>query len=129
MLDAYAALFSCVIGAVRTLIFLKFEKSNQKTPLWVLLIIVAITIYSGFLSYDGLISLIPVLAGIMYTISIWQTNLKVYRGVCIINGLVWILYNFAVGAYVSIISSFIECLAAIIAIIKYDLLAKSDVVK
>ena len=127
MLDAYAALFSCIIGAVRTLIFLKFEKSNQKTPLWVLLIIIAITIYSGFLSYNGFISLIPILSGIMYTISIWQSNLKVYRGACIINGLVWIIYNFVVGAYISIVSSFIEIIAASVSFIKTVKLNKKQI--
>lgn len=124
MLDAYAALFTCIIGGLRTLTFLKFEKENKEVPLWVLLLIIGITIYSGFLSYNGFISLIPILTGVMYSTAMWQKNLKVYRIACIINSGSWIIYNYKVGAYISILSSIIESIIAIIAFIKLDILKK-----
>lgn len=124
MLDAYAALFICIIGGLRTLIFLKFEKENKEVPLWVLLLIIGITIYSGFLSYNGLISLIPILTGIMYTAAMWQKDLKTYRIACIMNAVAWIIYNFKVAAYVSVISSIIETVIAITAYLKLNVLKK-----
>lgn len=122
MLDAYAALFACLIGVVRTVIFFKYEKSNKPVKLWILLLIIGITIYSGILSYAGPISLIPIITGIMYSTAVWQQNLKIFRINCIINSLAWIFYNIQVGAYVSILSSITELISGSIAIIKLDII-------
>lgn len=124
MLNAYAALFSCLIGAVRSIIFVKYEKENKPVSLWILLLVIGITIYSGILSYNGLISLIPIITGIMYSIAVWQPNLKIFRINSVINALCWIFYNIQVGAYVSILSSIIELISGSIAIIKLDVLKK-----
>ena len=128
MLDAYSALFACFIGVVRSLVFIKYEKENRKVDLWVLILIITITLYSGILSYNNVISLIPIITSIMYTTVVWQPNLKLFRVNSIFNACTWIFYNFYVRAYVSILSSIIELIVAIIAIIRLDI-AKQKVYK
>lgn len=127
MLDAYSALFACFIGVVRSIIFLKFEKENKKVSVWILLLIIAITLYSGFLSYNNIISLIPIITSIMYTTAVWQPNLKIFRVNSIFNASAWIFYNFKVGAYVSIVASMIELIVGIIAIIRLDIAKQKSI--
>lgn len=122
MLDAYAGLFVSLIGMFRSMIFLKFEKEKKEIPLYVLFVIWGLVLYSGILSYDGLISLIPLATSFIYAWVIWQKNLKIFRMFCLVNALSWIFYNYVVGAYVGAISSIIELVFAIIAVVRLDLI-------
>lgn len=126
MLNAYSALFVGIIAVVRSIVFVKYEISNKRVDLWVLLLLLAITVYSGILSYDGPISLIPIITGIMYTTAVWQPNLKIFRINVLINSSSWIFYNYNVGAYVSIIACIIELVFGIIAVIRLDILKKKE---
>ena len=121
MLDAYSALFISLVGIFRCIVFLKFENENKDIPLYVLLITLAIILYSGFLSYSGILSLIPIITGAIYSWATWQKNMKKFRIVCIINAISWLFYNFIVGAYVGALSTIIEFIFATISLIRFDL--------
>lgn len=120
MLDAYSASFVSIIGIFRSIVFLKFEREKKDIPIYVLYVIFGLTIYSGILSYNGLISLIPLTLGIIYSWSVWQKNMKKFRIVCMINAISWMFYNFIVGAYVGVVSTIIELVFAVVAFIRFD---------
>ena len=94
MLNAYSALFICFIGLIRSTIFSKYEEKNKDVPIYVLLIIVGLIIYSGILSYTNLLSIIPIFIGIIYSTFIWQKNLSKFRIASMLCSIVWIFYNF-----------------------------------
>lgn len=117
-LHAFSAFCSSVISLIRTLIFFKYEKENRKTPVRILIIILIIISIFGMLTYEGIYSLIPIIIALFYSYGTWHDNLKLTYIIGIIASLLWIYYNFLVGAYVSIIGSIFELLASAMGFIK-----------
>ena len=71
-------------------------------------IIVLITFYiacviSAIFTYEGVLSLLSVIATMLYTLSVWQKNPKVYKLLGIPIGILWIAYNIYVMSIFGII--------------------------
>lgn len=75
-------------------------------------------------SYDGLISVLPTIAVILYSIAIWQKNLRVTRIIEVISCILFIIYNINVLAIAGLISTIIEMFFALIAIYRFDIKEK-----
>ena len=120
-LKAFSALCSSIVSLLRTIIFFKYEKETKKAPIWILSLIMISIIILGFFSFEGIYSLIPIIIALAYTYGTWQNNLKLTYIIGIIASILWIYYNFLVGAYVSIMGSIFELLASLIGFIKLNI--------
>lgn len=116
-LDALPGCFMNLACMFRNFIFKKY----QKVPLYWLLIVVFVMIILSLMTFNGLISLLPMCAVIMYSIAVWYGKLKSIRVVEVFSCLLYIIYNIYVGAYTGLIATIIEMLGAMFAIYKYDL--------
>ena len=94
---------------------------KKQVPIYLLIFIVFIMLILSLFAYNGSISLLPCIACILYTISIWQSNLKVTRIVEVISCSLYIIYNIKVLAYVGLVSTMIELISALIAIYRFDI--------
>lgn len=119
-----AGLMSCV-SLIRCLIFFYFEKKRGIiTPIYWLIILTIVPIIISCFTFTGWISLIPIIATILYTYAIWQKNLTRFRVIVSSSSIGWIFYNFVGGAYVSLIGGIFEFISGIIAIIRFDIFGK-----
>ena len=118
LLNAISALASNIVSIIKTIVFFKFEKNNKTIPVTVLLIFEILILISGIVTYKDIFSIIPIFIACIYTYGTWQKNLKLTYSIGIISAILWIFYNFIVGAYVALIGSFIELFSSIIGIIK-----------
>ncbi len=73
------------------------------------------------LSFNGFISLLPMLAVILYSVAVWIGNLTMIRIVEVISCTLYILYNIEVRAYTGLIATIIEMVGAIIALYKFNI--------
>ncbi|MCI8290956.1 MAG: YgjV family protein [Clostridia bacterium] len=129
MLGAFSAAATNIIGAGKDRVFYEYEKKEKNIPIMALLIYIAILVISGVLTYTNIFSVFPVLLSSLSAYGVWQKNLKVYRNIVVINSVAWLIYNFAVGAYVGAIGNAFQIGSAIIAIIRLDVIKnKKDVV-
>ncbi|MGN1297973.1 MAG: YgjV family protein [Clostridia bacterium] len=71
---------------------------------------------------NNIFSIFPVLLSILYTYGVWQSNLKTYRVISVVGAIAWMIYNSVVGAYASVIGNVFQCITAIIAIIRLDII-------
>lgn len=117
-LKAFSAFCSSIISLIRTLIFFKYEKKDKRTPLLILIIILVVISIFGALTYEGIYSLIPIVITLAYSYGTWQKKLKLTYTIGIFAAILWIYYNFLVGAYIAIIGSIFELLASISGLIK-----------
>ncbi len=116
-----AGCMSCV-SLLRCFVFYYFEKvENKRTPLYWLIILSVIPLILSCITFDGIISLIPIICTILYTYAIWQPNLKKFRFIVTSSGIGWIFYNGIGGAYVGVISAIFEFINGLIAIIRFDI--------
>ena len=120
LLGVFLTSFMNFTSAIRCFIFYKKRKENQEiSKIWLIIFLSLIVIMSIF-TYDGYLSLIPVIITIFYTIASWIKEANFLRIVFIIAAVVWIYYNYMVGAYVSIIGNVFEIISGVISLIRFS---------
>lgn len=118
-LSAYTGAFMHLIAMTRNFIFSKYE--NKKVPMLWLMIIIELMICSGILSYNEPISLLPTIAAIQYSISVWSGNLRLIRFSGAITSMCFIIYNVKVWAITGLIATVIELVATMVGVYKFDM--------
>lgn len=116
-LGAFSGSIVHFICAVRNVIFYKFEK---KVPLKYLIITIVVMLSTLFITYDGLISVLPVLATVLYSTALWKGDVKIIRIIDIICCLLFIAYALRVSALMAFLATIIEMISALVGLYEYD---------
>lgn len=124
LLGALSGALSNIIGIIRTTIFMNKEKYKILQKDTILYLIITLYIIIGIFSYDGIISTFPVIVSILYSVVLWQDNVKTIRIGSSIMILSWLIYNISVGAYVGAIIETILFISSLLAVVKIDILKK-----
>lgn len=119
-LGAFSAGVMSIVSLLRCLIFYSYDRKGKLVPLWLFLILALSIIFPIFFTYDGILSLFPIVATLVYSYATWQKNLSLFRKLVMSVSSLWVVYNFAVGAYISVIGSVFEFVSSIIAIYRLD---------
>ncbi len=99
LLHAYTSLAMCGVALVRNIYFLMDEGKNGKREeisrkdIVVLCVLYGITIVATMFTYEGFLSLLSVFATMIYTYSVWQKKILVYKLCGIPVGVLWVFYN------------------------------------
>lgn len=117
-LNAITGFLMSIMTAIRNLIFSKY---NNKVPIIYLTIILISMIVLSIISFDGIISILPTTAVIIYSIAVWYGKLKFIRIIEVISCTLFIIYNIKVLAISGLVSCLIELTSAIVAIYKFDI--------
>lgn len=120
-LYAWAGAAMTTIAVLRCVVFYYYEEKNKKKSLAVLLIISLLIIASGILTYEGLISILPIFVALLYTYAMWQSNMKFFRIVSVISPICWLLYDISILAFVATVASVIELVSAVFAVLRFDI--------
>lgn len=117
-LNALTGFFMNLATMFRNIIFKKYD---NKVPLRYLIITILIMLILSAFSYNGIISLLPTIAVINYSIAVSQKNLTITRIVEVISCILFIIYNIKVLAITGLISTIIEMIFVLIAIYRFDI--------
>ena len=122
-LSAWTGLAMAGVAMLRNIIFLiqnKKDKSEKITWVdWLILgVLVAVSVVSAVFTYDGFLSLLSVFATMLYTLSVWQKNTKVYKFMGIPVSLLWIAYQIFIRSLFGILLEAALFVVEIIGIIK-----------
>lgn len=132
-LSAWPALGVSVISAAECVIVYYYAKRhadrNDKMSLPILILIVTAIVIVSLLTYTDLYSLIPAVATITYTIIIWQPNLLVFRLASAFISACWFVYNLRARAWVSVATSVVEFVSAVVAVTRLDILVRCRLAK
>lgn len=85
-----------------------------------------ISIILGCFALKEWYTIVPIITSVIFTFAIWQDNPIVLRAIVVICNILWIVFNIAVGAYVSAIYSGVELVFALTTMIKL-LIGRKDV--
>lgn len=114
-LSAYSG---CVMSLLAVLRNYLFYKQDEKKDINNLIIVLVILAFLSIITYDGILSLMPSIGTLLYTISVWQSNRKVYRMFGILIEISWLIYHIYVFSIFGIILETILFIAVVIGIIK-----------
>lgn len=120
LLKGYAAFVVDVLACIRLYAFYRDEKHKGYIEKYWLYIFLGLTLLSGVFTYDGIISIIPILTGIFYTVSTWVKNTKFLRIFYIICAILWTGYNLKYYALTAVIGNIIEIVSGIISMVRFD---------
>lgn len=105
LLGAFSGALSLIAVLPRNLVFVRYKKG--KIPVVFLLLFITISIAVSFMSYDGLISLLPIINIITYTYSIWQPDIKIIKMTVIFNSILELIYGLYYMAYITCMASIV----------------------
>ena len=129
-LKAYSGAFVNVIGLFRTALFSKKGSNKFLSTNYPLIIVLILYVIINIFTYDGVTSLFPAIASIIYAIVLWQDEPKNIRIGTSIMLAMWFIYNLYVKAYVGAITEFTLFASSVIAIIKIDIMgSKKEEIK
>lgn len=104
-----------MLGALRAY---TFSKTNHKFFLYLFL---GLYTLASILTFDGMISIIPLLAALLYTLVTWNKNEKYIRMFSILVFSLWFLYDILVQAYVSSCTDLVLIISNSLALYKLDI--------
>lgn len=125
MLNGYTGAAMAVIMMLRDLTLLIQEKQkekgkeiNKKVDLIILVVTVILIVALTIFTYNGLLSLLSVVATLITTYSLWQKNVKAYKLLGLIAGILWLAYNIFIMSIMGIILELILVICSLVGYIK-----------
>lgn len=109
-----------LVSVFRCYAFGMNAKKNKENSFLLLLIILFIIFILSLFFCNTFLGLLPVLATLLYTISTWQNNTKWLRYVYVICSVIFVVYNYIVGAYVTLVGNLFEIVSGIVSIIRFE---------
>lgn len=125
MLNGYTGAAMSIIMMLRdlTLLIQESKKSkgkdiNKKLDLTILIITVLLMLVLTIFTYNGPLSLLSVVATLVTTYALWQKDVKAYKILGLIAGILWLAYNMFIMSIMGIILELILVICSIIGYIK-----------
>lgn len=121
LLGAYVGALTCGIVAIEIIINTILEDKGKVTPKFLIIIYLIISIIIGITTFNSLIDLLPIIASILFILTLRQSKEKYVRLLILGNLTSWIIYDFFVKAYLAGISDLFVISSTITAIYRYDI--------
>ena len=119
LLGAFAGMGGNIVALARTVLFKKKDEDERFNKIWIYIGVMAAYTVMAFLTFDGPISLLPIIAEYIYATALWQTNVSHIRYGTAIMVVFWLVYDIIVCAYPSAICDTIVFTSTIVSIVKF----------
>lgn len=113
LLGGFTAAAMSLVAVFRNILFILEDNKGKENKIS-LHILYLITVISGIFTYNNIFSLLPILATILYTYSIWQSDVKKYKLLGIVTGILYLIYNLYLRSIFGILMEFILTLCSFI---------------
>jgi len=113
LLGAWSGVAMQIVAIVRNIAFMINEKINGKSKkidaadVIILLIVCIVSIILALNTYQGMFSLLPIIATLMYTYAVCQKNIKTYKLLGIPIEILWTIYNIYIKSILGIALEFV----------------------
>ena len=108
------------ISVIRNLLYGYLVKKNRSTTP-VIIVFVIFVLITGFTTYAGFVSVLPIISKILTTVSYGMKNERLLRLITLPSCIFWIIYNLYVGTYAGSLADVFTLVSLLIAIYKFDL--------
>lgn len=116
LLGAITGFLVTLVSLIRNIIFYINSKKNKQNSKVLLIILIIFALISGLFSYKNIFSLLPIIASIISTYSVWQDDVKKYKYLALPVGVCYLVYAISINSYASIITETILLITVIVGI-------------
>ncbi len=120
MLHAYTGALMNFIAAVRSVVFANKDKKWAKSNWWIVFFSL-VCVLAVSLSWEGYLSLLPMLGMVLTTVSWGIENARLVRLISLPSSPLWIIYNFVSGSTAGVLTELFVMTSIITAMIRLDL--------
>ncbi|MBE7035883.1 MAG: YgjV family protein [Ruminococcaceae bacterium] len=116
---AFTGAWIDLVSGLRNFLFYKFvEKKWSTTP--VIIVFSVVVIVLGVTSWSGWLSLLPILAKLLTTVSYGMKNERLLRLITLPSCILWVAYNCYIGTWEAAIADCLALISILIAMYKFD---------
>ena len=101
LLDAFTGMALNLVAAVRFYVYYRTKPSKRN--IWIMWFFIGITVLATALTWQGWISLLPLIGTASGVIAFWQKKTKHIRRLALISSPPWLAYAVIVGSYPGIV--------------------------
>lgn len=116
LLEAYSGCATKVMAIARDSFIIIKKKNKVLSSNIFLILFILIYIVVGIFTYNGILSIFPIVAATIYIIPIWNGNEKTIKKTAFFCYILWLIYNIFVFSIAGIISNVISIISTFIAI-------------
>ena len=117
LLGAFSGCITKLLAIVRDYFIIFKEKHSKFSNKVYLMLFILLYIIAAVFTYNGILSILPLVAAIIYIIFIWNGNEVIIKKTAFFCNFLWLIYNVFVLSIAGIISNIISLLSTLIAII------------
>lgn len=115
LLGAMTASILNLIGVLRGIMFYN-KKENNKKYISYFVFYILLYLLVGVITYDNIFSIFPIIAYILYTISVFNEKEVIMKIINLFISFMWLIYDFSYFSYGGIISDISMIITGIIGI-------------
>jgi len=119
LLDGLAGAL-CNIAGIIILFLLYIKEKSNKEMYYLIPIIILLFVPIAIYSYDGLYSLLPIVASIVPLTANWVKNMKIIKIGGIIGSICWFIYGIFTLSYATLITEVIFIISTFVSMKKLD---------
>ena len=117
LLQAYSGCVTKILAIFRDSFIILKDKNKKLTKIWFLLMFIVLYLIALIITYNGVLSIFPLIAAIIYMIVEWNGNSIAIKKIAFICYFLWLIYNIFVFSIVGIVSNVISIISTLIALI------------
>ena len=117
LLGAYSGCITKLLAIFRDYFIILKEKHSKLSNILYLFIFIMLYVVASIFTYNGILSILPLLAALIYIIFIWNGNEKKKKKVAFFCYFLWLVYNIFVFSIAGIVSNIIAIISTFVAII------------
>ena len=108
LMGVYSASILCIVSLIRNIIY--YFKTNKLSYFIIILVLISgiITGIYDINNYGLIIPFLPLIINLIYTYVLSKNNIKFIKKGFLICSIIWIIYNYFIGAYIGLICNILE---------------------
>ena len=118
LLGAYTGSAMNAIGGVRDVVTARITPNRRNV--WVLVLLGLVAAGATYLTWRGILSLLPLAGTLLNGISFWNKNPKIIRRLYLIVPPIWFVYNAIVGSYPGMLIEIIMLTSNLVGQYRFD---------
>lgn len=123
--QAYTGAWLDLLSGGRNFLFYKLVEKKRST-LPVIFVFCGIMLVLGIYSWAGWLSLLPICAKLITTVSYGMKNERLLRLITLPSCILWVIYNIAVGGWEAVIGDTLSLCSILIGIWKFDIQGRKN---
>ena len=120
LLGAFSGCITKLLAIFRDYFIILKEKNKKLSNSVYLIVFILLYIIATIFTYNGILSILPLVAAIIYIIFIWNGNEVIIKKTAFFCYFLWLIYNIFVLSIAGIASNIISIISTLIAIINTE---------